>query len=146
MRYSLQVSFTPTLCSGSSPSSTIDLRFGLCEIFKHAHLKFMVYGRKQASKQTSIHTHVRNVVTLMWGSLRLAPINPLSYCALCRNDSLCVVCVQILCQQKGWEKGEVGEVTRMVTCRWWLLGLAVNVPWLGVGTGCPFSPWLHGQA
>ena len=48
--------------------------FGLCEIFKHAHLKFTVYGRKQASKQTSKHTHVRNAVTLMWGSLRLAPI------------------------------------------------------------------------
>ena len=34
-----------------------------------AHLKFTVYGRKQAS----IHTHVRNAVTLVWGSLRLAP-------------------------------------------------------------------------
>ena len=29
---------------------------------------------KQASKQASIHMHVRNVVTLVWGSLRLAPI------------------------------------------------------------------------
>ena len=29
----------------------------------------MVYGRKQAS----IHTHVRNAVTLVWGSLRLTP-------------------------------------------------------------------------
>ena len=27
-----------------------------------------------ASKQASIHTHVRNVVMLVWGSLRLAPI------------------------------------------------------------------------
>ena len=27
-----------------------------------------------ASKQTGIHTHVRNAVTLVWGSLRLAPI------------------------------------------------------------------------
>ena len=77
MRYSLQVSFTPTLCSDSSPSPTIDLRqrFSLCEIFKHAHLKFTVYGRKQASKQASIHTHMRNAVTLMWGSLMLAPMN-----------------------------------------------------------------------
>ena len=39
-------------------------RFSLCEIFKHAHLKFTVYGHKQAS----IHTHMRNAVTLMWGS------------------------------------------------------------------------------
>ena len=27
-----------------------------------------------ASKQASIHTHVYNAVTLVWGSLRLAPI------------------------------------------------------------------------
>ena len=33
----------------------------------------MVYGRKQASKQANIHTHVRNAVLLVWGSLRLAP-------------------------------------------------------------------------
>ena len=28
-----------------------------------------------ASKQASIHTPVRNAVTLVWGLLRLAPIN-----------------------------------------------------------------------
>jgi len=28
-----------------------------------------------ASKQASKHTHVHNAVTLVWGSLRLAPIN-----------------------------------------------------------------------
>ena len=27
-------------------------------------------------------------------------------------------------------QGEVGGVTRRVTCTWWLLGLAVKVPWL----------------
>ena len=32
-------------------------------------------ANKQASKQASIHTHVRNAVTLVWGSLRLAPMN-----------------------------------------------------------------------
>ena len=26
------------------------------------------------NRQTDIHTHVRNAVTLVWGSLRLAPI------------------------------------------------------------------------
>ena len=37
---------------------------------------FKIYGKwsVQASKQTNIHTHVRNEVTLVWGSLRLAPI------------------------------------------------------------------------
>ena len=34
----------------------------------------MVQASKQASKQANIHTHVYNVVTLVWGSLRLAPI------------------------------------------------------------------------
>ena len=27
-----------------------------------------------ANRQTDIHMHVRNAVTLVWGSLRLAPI------------------------------------------------------------------------
>ena len=42
--------------------------------FKRAHLKLTVCGRKQVSKQANIHTHVRNAVPLVWGSLRLAPI------------------------------------------------------------------------
>ena len=29
-------------------------------------------------------------------------------------------------------QGEVGGVTCRVTCTWWLLGLAVKVPWLGL--------------
>jgi len=33
--------------------------------FIHAHLKFTIYGCKQAS----IHMHVRNTVMLVWGSL-----------------------------------------------------------------------------
>ena len=55
VRYSLRVSLTPTLRGlGDYPSPTIDPRmFSPCEIFKHAHLKIMVYGSKQASK----HTH-----------------------------------------------------------------------------------------
>ena len=28
---------------------------------------------------------------------------------------------------------EVGEVTRKVTCTWWLLGLSVKPAWLGLG-------------
>ena len=40
---------------------------------------FKIYGKwsVQASKQANIHTHVCNAVTLVWGSLRLAPI---TYC------------------------------------------------------------------
>ena len=36
---------------------------------------FKVYGKwsVQANKQANIHTHVCNEVTLVWGSLRLAP-------------------------------------------------------------------------
>ena len=47
--------------------------FHHCEIFEYAHLKFTVSGR---SKPTSIHTRVRNAVTLVWGSLRLSPTTP----------------------------------------------------------------------
>ena len=37
---------------------------------------FKIYSKwsVQTNKQTSIHTRVRNAVTLVWGSLRLAPI------------------------------------------------------------------------
>ena len=58
------VSFTPTLCSGSSPSLIAGWVWD-------CYLKFRVYGRKQAN----IHTHMCNAVMLVWGSLRLAPIN-----------------------------------------------------------------------
>ena len=44
--------------------------------FKRAYLKFSVSGR---SKQANIHTHVRNEVTLVWGTLRLAAINYTGY-------------------------------------------------------------------
>ena len=51
--------------------------------FKRAHLKFSVYGRKQTDRQTDrhtyIHTHMCNAVTLVWGSLRLAPITTLRF-------------------------------------------------------------------
>ena len=54
------------------------------EIFECAHLKFTVSGRskqasKQASNQANIQTHVCNAVTLVWGSLRLAPITAIKY-------------------------------------------------------------------
>ena len=46
---------------------------------KFADLKFTVIAR---SKQTSKHTHAqRNEVTLVWGSLRFAPINYIIYAA-----------------------------------------------------------------
>ena len=67
--------FTLTLHSGSSPSPTRQ-RFGLHEIFKCAHLKFTVYGHEQ----TDIHTPSATAVTLVWGSLRLAPIT-FCYCS-----------------------------------------------------------------
>ena len=37
---------------------------------------FKIYGiwPQASKKETSIHTHFRNAVTLVWGSLRLAPI------------------------------------------------------------------------
>jgi len=45
---------------------------------KHA---FKIYGIwPQARKQASKHTHTSaNAITLVWGSLRLAPINRMDY-------------------------------------------------------------------
>ena len=37
---------------------------------------------------------------------------------------------QVLHQQKGYRKGLTGGGRWRVTCTWWLLGLAVKVPWL----------------
>ena len=43
---------------------------------KYLKALIKIYGKwsVQASKQANIHTHVRNDVTVVWGSLRLAPI------------------------------------------------------------------------
>ena len=54
--------------------------------FKRAHLKFTVYSRKQASKLASIHTHMRNAVTLVWGSVRLTPIKKSRYKVKCMTS------------------------------------------------------------
>ena len=40
-------------------------------------------------------------------------------------------------------QGEVGGVTRRVTCTCWLLGLAVKAPWLGLGG--PYSHLVGGS-
>ena len=33
-------------------------------------------------------------------------------------------------------QGDEGRVTHRVTCTWWLLGLAIKGPWLGLGGPC----------
>ena len=44
---------------------------------------FKIFGIwVQTDRQTYIHTHVRNAVTLVWGSLRLAPISAVSVICL----------------------------------------------------------------
>ena len=58
---------------GSSPHASCMHEIDLREIFECAHLKFTVYGRKQASTYVYMLTHFRNAVPLVWGSLRLAP-------------------------------------------------------------------------
>ena len=73
-------------------------------------------------------------------SLLLKPFKPYSallvtpYYALHRNNSLCALCLQVLHQEKGWDRGRVGGVTHRVTCTWWVLGFADKVPCM-VGTG-----------
>ena len=49
----------------------------------------MVGPSKQSSNQANIHTHVRNEVTLVWGSLRLAPI--ISHLVLYQNVKIVLV-------------------------------------------------------
>ena len=63
--------FTVDLIGSPTESECTSSIFVILKL-KHAHLKFPVSGW---SKRTSIHTYVRNVVTLVWGLLRLAPIN-----------------------------------------------------------------------
>ena len=76
----------------------------LHKIFIRAHLKFTVYGRKQATKQATkqaskqpsnqatkqanihMHVRVRNAVPLVWGSLRLAPIMSSQHLQDCYQD------------------------------------------------------------
>ena len=65
--FSLRVPDTATV------STAHMLHVDLCEIFEYAHLKFTVIGQsKQASKHR--YTNVCNAVTLVWGSLKLAPM------------------------------------------------------------------------
>ena len=45
--------------------------------------------------------------------------------------SACCVCGSASAERVG--QREVGGVTLRVTCTWWLLGLAVKAPWLGLG-------------
>ena len=44
---------------------------------------------------------------------------------------MCLCAGSVLADRVG--QGEVGGITRSVTCTWWLLGLAVKAPWLGLG-------------
>ena len=78
----LSLSFTATLQSGSSPLCSFSrvlrslLKYTLAWTFRmHS---FKIYGKwsVQTNKPTNKHryTHVRNAVTLVWCSLRLAPI------------------------------------------------------------------------
>ena len=47
---------------------------------------------------------------------------------------------------EGVEQGEMGGVTRRVLCTWWLLGLTVKRPWLGLGEPPPaLTTWTSGE-
>jgi len=65
-------------CCGRFMSSTIEWFLNLTYDLNLAkHEPEVIYGKwsVQASKQANIHTHGCNEVTLVWGSLKLAPIN-----------------------------------------------------------------------
>ena len=80
----LSLSFTPTLQSGSSPSRLFSrFSWSTVHVGIHGHsivrylnaliwnLQYVVGPNKQANKHR--YTHLRNAVTLVWGSPRLAP-------------------------------------------------------------------------
>ena len=73
--------------NGNGPAKCTSSIFVILK-FKCAHLKNKRYVA--ASKQANIHTHVRNAVPLVWGSLRLAPINKY---ASCKCILLCFLCL-----------------------------------------------------
>ena len=67
-----RASFTPTLCSGSSLHCTdASLPEDVRSSWNIQIRSFKIYG---IWLRTDIHTNSANAVTLVWGSLRLAPI------------------------------------------------------------------------
>ena len=49
-----------------------------------------------------------------------------------RKDGLCAL-ARWFCSAERVAQGEVGGVTRRVTCTCWLLWLSVEMPWLALG-------------
>ena len=56
-----------------------------------------------------------------------------SYCALHRKDSLCMLAHKLWVRRKGGTRRGTGRVTGRVLCTCQLLGLAVKGPWLPPG-------------
>ena len=82
----LCLSWSAVVFSRSIGVEFVTEHFSTCANFKFfasvRSIKFLIYGHKQASKQTYIHTHMScNAITLVWGSLRPVPINSNTYCA-----------------------------------------------------------------
>ena len=71
-----QASFTPTLCSGSSLHRRMHESTRGRSVFME-YLNLLIWNLRYmaANRQTDIHTTSANAVTLVWGSLRLAPIS-----------------------------------------------------------------------
>ena len=84
--------------------------FGLHEIFKCSHLKFTVYGHKQASKQAHIHTTSANAVTQLC-SRYAPPLRPISNCIIHSCDECSQAlrsCVLLWTQTEGKNRGGLG--------------------------------------
>ena len=80
---------------------------------------YPVLCRRVLAIDTNFYNSVLNPIVHFW----------LSYCALRRKESLCMLVRRFCISRKGW-KGLTGGGSWRVTCTWWLLGLAVKVPWL----------------
>ena len=91
--------------SGLGISHAQKLRtFGLHEIFKCAHLIYGIWP--QTHRHTYIHTTSANAVTLVWGSLRLAPTIYRYIAVLSRHQysTACFSCITVSHRTsvKGW--------------------------------------------
>ena len=97
--------------------------------------------RRQFSASVTRHNGV-----LLWSVLCFNPLNPivhfwLHHTAHCAEKIVSARYACWFCVSRKGGTGGGGWVIRRVACTWWLLDLAVKVPWLGPGG--PIPAWLH---
>ena len=106
----------------------------MLQAFWQQQQTFHVLGRSNHCDITLDSGHSTPKVLLMALNMyyHKHPLNSTVHFCTVQKMSLCA-CVQVLHQQKG----EVGGVIHRVLYTWWLLGLAINKPWLALSGPIP---------